>query len=97
MVAARAPHLAPPVLAAEPRPVVAIAPIGHDREDRVDPVLAAQVEIVLAMVGRHVDEAGTAIGGDEVAREHGAEGFVESAEGVHRVADFGAGEVGALA
>ena len=39
------------VIAAEPRPVVAIAPVGHDREDRLDPMFAAQQEIVLAMVG----------------------------------------------
>ena len=84
------------VIPAKPRPVVAVHAAIVDREDRVDPVLAAQVEIVLAMVGRHVDEAGTGVGGDEVAREHGAERFVEPAKLVHRVADFGAGKFGAF-
>ena len=46
------------IASAEPFPVVAIAPVGHDREDRLEPVGAAQQEIVLAMVGRHVDEPG---------------------------------------
>ena len=85
------------VVTAQPRPVVSIHAAIVDREDRIDPVLAAQVEVVLAMVGRHVDEAGAAIGGDEIARQHRAEGFVEPAEGVHRVADLGSGEVGAFA
>ena len=46
------------IASAEPFPVVAIAPVGHDREDRLEPVGAAQQEIVFAMVGRHVDEPG---------------------------------------
>jgi len=84
------------VVPAQPRPVVAVQPAIVDREDRVDPVFAAQVEIVLAMVGRHVDEAGAAIGGDEVASQHRAERFVEPTELVHGVANLGSGEVGAL-
>src|SRR3546814_4383709 len=56
----------------------------------------AQVEIILAMVGRHMDEAGAAVGGDEIAREEGAGACEEAAEMVHRVAGDGAGEVGAF-
>ena len=57
----------------------------------------AQVEVVLAVVGRHVDEAGAALGGDEVARQERARLGEEPAEVVHRVAGDGAGEVGAFA
>ena len=81
---------------AQPRPVVSIASIAHDCEDGFDAHGLAQVEIVLAVIGRHVDEAGAAIGGDEIAGQHGAERFVEAAELVHRMADFGSGEVGAF-
>ena len=58
---------------------------------------AAQLEIVLAMVGRHVDEAGALVGGDEVAGQERARLGEEAAELVHRVAGDGAGEVGAFA
>src|SRR3546814_18667535 len=54
-------------LAAEPEPVLAIAPVILDREDGVDAVRLAQQEIVLAMVGRHVNQAGARPGGDEIA------------------------------
>ena len=54
-------------LPAEPRPVGAVEAARVDREHRVDAVGLAQLEIVLAMVGRHVDEAGALVGGDEVA------------------------------
>ena len=56
-------------LAAEPRPILAIFAVALDREDGVDAVRLAQVEIVLAMVGCHMDEAGAAVGGDEIARK----------------------------
>src|SRR3546814_1854170 len=48
-------------LAAEPRPVGAVLAVALDREDGVDAVRLAQVEIILAMVGRHMDEAGAAV------------------------------------
>ena len=59
-------------LPAEPRPVGAIFPIALDREDGVDAVRLAQREIVLAMVGRHMDKAGARIGRDEIARQERA-------------------------
>ena len=57
-----------------------------DRERGVDAVRLAQQEVVLAMVGGHVDEAGTGVGGDEVAGQEGARLGEEAAEMVHRVA-----------
>ena len=56
-------------LPAEPQPVGPVLAVAFDREDRVDAVRLAQLEIVLAMVGRHVDEARALVGGDEVARQ----------------------------
>jgi hypothetical protein len=56
---------------AQPRPVRAVLAIALDREDRIDPVRLAQQEVVLAMVGRHVDKAGAAVGGDEIAGSSG--------------------------
>ncbi len=83
-------------LAAEPQPVLAIFAVALDREHRVDAVGLAQLEIILAMVGRHMDQAGAAVGGDEVAGQEGAGPGEEAAEMVHRVAGDGAGEVGAF-
>ena len=84
-------------LPTEPRPVGPVHPRAIDREHRVDAVLLAQQEIVLAMIRRHVDEAGAGIGGDEVAGQERARLGEEPAEVVHRVAGDGAGEVGAFA
>ena len=56
----------PLVAARQPGPVVAIDAIGLDREHRVDAVLLAQIEIILAMVGRHMDQPGPGIGGDKM-------------------------------
>ena len=39
------------IASAEPFPIVAIAPVSHDREDRLESVGTAQQEVVLAMVG----------------------------------------------
>ena len=83
-------------LAAKPRPVLAILAVGLDREDGVDAMRLAQLEIVLAMVGRHMDQAGAAVGGDELAGQEGAGPREEAAEMVHRVAGDGAGEFGAF-
>ena len=74
---------------AEPAPVVAVAPVVHHREDGVDTVRLAQLEVVLAMIGRHVDKAGAAVGGDEIAGQQRTRGRVEPAEVVHRVAGEG--------
>ena len=79
-------------LAAEPAPILAIFAVALDREHRVDAMRLAQVEIVLAMVGRHVDEAGAGVGGDELAGQERARPGVEVAEAVHRVAGDRSGE-----
>ena len=71
-------------------------PSALDREHRVDADRLAQLEIVDAMVGRHVDQARALVGGDEIARQERPRLGEEPAELVHRVAGDGAGEVGAL-
>ena len=76
-------------LAAEPRPVVAEHAVAIDREHRIDAVRLAQQEIVLAMVGRHVDEAGAGVGSDEVAGQERAGLGEEAAEMMHRMAGDG--------
>ena len=89
-------------LPAEPAPVGAILPVALDREHRVDGVFEsevfgalAQLEIVLAMVGCHMDEAGALFGRDEIAGQERAGFRKEPAEMVHRVAGNSSGEVGA--
>ncbi len=84
-------------LAAEPRPVGTVETRVVDREDGVDAGRLADQEILLAMVGRHVDEAGAGIGGDMVAGEERTGLGEEAAEMMHRVAGDGASELGALA
>src|SRR4029453_5358798 len=83
-------------LAAEPFPVLAVLAVRLDREHRVDAVGLAQFKIVLAMVGRHVDQAGAAVGGDEVAGQEGARPGEEAPEMVHGVADGRAGKLRSL-
>ena len=86
--------------AAQPSPIGAIFAIALNRKDRLDAVGLAQREVVLAMVGRHVDEAGAALGGDEITGQEGARFGEEGAVGEglrHGVAGEGAGEVGAFA
>src|SRR3546814_17085212 len=80
-------------LAAEPEPVLAIAPVILAREDGVDAVRLAQQEIVPAMVGRHVNQAGARLGGDEIAGEARAGFSEEAAEMVHWMASNGAGSL----
>ena len=75
---------------------VAIVAVALDREHRIDAVRLAQQEIVLAMIRRHMDEAGAGVGGDEIAGQERAGLGEEAAEMVHRVAGDGAGEVGAF-
>ena len=48
-----------------PSPIGAIPPIALHREHRVDTIGLAQREVILAMVGRHMDEPGARIGRDE--------------------------------
>ena len=83
-------------LPAQPWPVGAIFAVALHREGGVDAMRLAQHEIVLAMIGRHMDEPGAGIGGDEIARQHRPRLGEEAAEIMHRVADDGAGEVGAF-
>ena len=71
-------------------------PSSVDREHRIDPRRLADQEILLAMVGRHMDEAGAGVGGDMVGGQERPRPREEAAEMVHRVAGDGAGEVGAL-
>src|SRR5690606_37268907 len=80
-------------LSAEPAPVLAILTVAFDRELLPDAVRLAQLEVVLAVVRRHVHEAGSAVGGDEVARQERARLGEEPAEVMHRMAGYGAGEV----
>src|SRR4029079_3823718 len=80
----------------EPQPVGPVEAARIDREDRIDAVGAAQLEIILAMVGHHVDEARALVGGDEVAGEEWPRPGEEPAELVHRVASDRAGEFGAF-
>ena len=65
-----------------------------DREDGIDAGRLADQEILLAMIGRHMDEAGAGVGGDMVGGQEGAGAGEEAAEMVHRMAGDGAGEVG---
>src|SRR6185369_14720522 len=67
-----------------------------DRELRVDADRLAQLEIILAMVGCHVNEAGALVGGDEIAGEERPRPGEEPAELVHGVANDGAREIGAF-
>jgi hypothetical protein len=83
-------------LITEPEPVRLVETAVVDREHRIDAVRLAEQEIVLAMIRRHVDEAGALIRGDEFAGEEGARCREEAAEMVHRMARDGAGEVGAF-
>src|SRR3546814_8365450 len=61
-------------LATEPEPVLAIFAVIFDGEDRAQAVRLAEREVVLAMVGDHVDKAGARVGGDEIrSEEHTSE------------------------
>ncbi len=75
----------------QPGPVLAIAAIGLDHEFRIDAVRLAQRKVILTVVRRHVDKAGAAVGGDEIARQHRARLGIEPAEVVHGVATDGTG------
>src|SRR3546814_12639098 len=56
---------------------------------RSDAWRLAQQEIVLAMIGRHVDEPRARIGGDKIAAQERAGLRKEAAELVHRMAGDG--------
>ena len=81
-------------LASEPGPVLAIAAVVGDGEHRIDPDLLADQEVLLAMVRRHVDEAGALLGGDMVAGQERPRLGKEAAETVHRMAGDGACKIG---
>ena len=80
-------------LPTEPRPIGAIHARAIDREDRLDAILLAQQEIVLAVVRGHMDEPGARLGGDEIARQERAGLGEEPAERVHRMARGGTFEL----
>ena len=75
-------------LPAEPGPVLAVLAIAFNRELGAEPMRLAQLEIVLAVIGRHVDQARAAVGGDKVARQQRPRLGKEPAEVVHRVAQL---------
>ena len=66
-------------LAAQPGPVGAVLAVAFNCEDRVDPMRLAQQEVVLAVVGGHVDQARAAVGGDEVRAVEERAGLGEEA------------------
>jgi hypothetical protein len=59
-------------LPAKPAPVSTIFAIALDRELRLQPVRLAQIKVVLAMIGRHMDKAGAAVSGNKIAGQEGA-------------------------
>ena len=61
-------HHAP---AGEDADIGKVAAVGIDGERHLDAVFGAELEVVLAVAGRDVHEAGTGVLGDEVARQHG--------------------------
>ena len=63
-------------LPAEPRPVGAVFAVTLNREDRINAVCLAQIKIILAVIGRHMDKACAAVSGDEITGEERA-GTVE--------------------
>ena len=70
-------------LALQPQPVGPVGAIGaiaENGEHWVDAVGLAEGEIILAMVGRHVDEAGALLGGDEITGQERARAGVSSLE-----------------
>ena len=78
-------------LPAQPQPVRAIFAISLDREDGVEAIRLAERKVVLAMVRRHVDQAGARIGRDEITGKERARLGEETAETVHWVAGDGSG------
>ena len=78
-------------LPAEPRPILAILAVALHREDRIDAVRLADLEILLAMIGRHVDEASARVGRDVVPWDQRTRFGEEVAELVHWVAGDGSG------
>ncbi len=73
-------------LPAEPRPVGAVFAVALHREHGFQPMRLAQLEIVLAMIGGHMDKAGALFHGDEMAGQERAgaqEKFGERAVRVH--------------
>ena len=84
-------------LPAEPKPVGSVEAARVNREHRINAIGAAQFEIVLAMVGRHVDQPGALVRGDETAGKERTRLVEETAELAHRMAGNRTGELGTLA
>ena len=80
----------------QPEPIGAIFAVALNREHRFNAIGLTQVEIILAMVRCHVDEARAAVSGDKIAREHWPGFREETAEFMHWVADHCSGKVGAF-
>ena len=78
--------------AAQPQPIGAVTAIAFHGKHGVDPMRLAQREIILAMVGRHVDKPGAGIRGDEIAGQEGAGTREEVAQLVHRVPNDSTGQ-----
>ncbi len=52
-------------LSGQPSPIIAVFAIGGDGENGFNAVRLAQVKVILAMIGGHMDKAGAGFGGDE--------------------------------
>ncbi len=70
---------------ARPSPVITKTAIGLNGEHRIDSVGLAQFEIVLAVVGRHMDEARALVGSDKIAWQGGGEALRRTPPHAHRV------------
>ena len=80
-------------LPTKPGPVFAILAIGHNCENRIDPIGLAQDEIILTMIRRHMDKPGACIGCDEITGQKWTGFGVKSAKMVHGVTGDGSGEL----
>src|SRR3546814_14095627 len=83
-------------LAAEPEPVLAIAPIIRDGENRLDADFLAGDKVLFTMIGCHVDKARTGVRGDILGSDEGAGLGEEAHEFVHRKARNRSGPLGDL-
>src|SRR3546814_18745484 len=83
-------------LAAEPEPVLAIAPIIRDGENRLDADFLAGDKVLFTMIGCHVDKARTGVRGDLLGSDEGVGLGEEALELVHRMASHRSGKLGAF-
>src|SRR3546814_1807669 len=84
-------------LAAEPEPVLAIAPFIRDGENRLDADFLAGDKVLFTMIGRHVDKARTGVRSDMLGSDEGAGLGEEAPEFVHRMASNRSGQIRAFA